>query len=788
MAYDGSIKLGIKIDTKGMELDIQKLANKYKAATAEVEKQTAKVDELKKHLNEFESGNAKIGDKGAIRLQKELDKATESAKQTQAEINALYNQLDTLQANAMKAPDTGEPMLSSAEQAQFENTNAKLDELETKLSSSRKKADELGMALKDSIGAATQAETSRTVAQLSEAETKLEGVKIKAEEAGENLKNGMTKSQTATSAASAAFEKLGGRLLSMAKKVFVFSIITKALRGVRTAITAAISSDNELQSSLNRLKAAFWTAFVPINNFVIPILKKFINWTTEAVMAVTKLFAKLSGKSFGDMINQGKDLSAKAKTSDGSNKIQKSPEEQEIENKIKAIEKENKALEKQRKAKQKAQKQDDKANKRSLADFDELSILSEDKDDEELDALDDEIDKNNEIIDQLQEQLDLVKEQQEVRKADEGVTAADFDSLGYSEGVETMLTTIMKAAGAALVAVGLILLFTGNIVWGIGFIIAGASAFGVAEAAESSGQSITDVITNFFTENAALITGLSIALLVIGIVMCCFGVVTPLSIGMIVAGAAGLVTEATLNWSYIKDTITTFFTDNAALVTVISTALLVLGVILCVTGVGIPLGIGMIVAGAAGLVTEATLNWSFLTDKIKEIWEAIKDYWNTNIAKYFTAAWWGKLFAEMCNGAISIFEKFLNFITSGIRGILNSLSKLTNAAGQVLGLNISIPQIEEISLPRLDVPGLAEGAVIPPNREFLAVLGDQKSGTNIEAPLSTIKQAVSEVMASMGGSGGSQTVVLELDGRELGRTNIRQNSREFSRTGVSLLT
>ena len=316
MAYDGSIKLGIKIDTKGMELDIQKLANKYKAATAEVEKQTAKVDELKKHLNELESGNAKIGDKGVIRLQKELDKATESAKQTQAEINALYNQLDTLQANAMKAPDTGEPMLSSAEQAQFENTNAKLDELETKLSSSRKKADELGMALKDSIGAATQAETSRTVAQLSEAETKLEGVKIKAEEAGENLKNGMAKSQTATSAASAAFEKLGGRLLSMAKKVFAFSIITKALRGVRTAITAAISSDNELQSSLNRLKAAFWTAFVPINNFVIPILKKFINWTTEAVMAVTKLFTKLSGKSFGDMINQGKDLSAKAKTSD----------------------------------------------------------------------------------------------------------------------------------------------------------------------------------------------------------------------------------------------------------------------------------------------------------------------------------------------------------------------------------------------------------------------------------------------------------------------------------------
>ena len=41
-----------------------------------------------------------------------------------------------------------------------------------------------------------------------------------------------------------------------------------------------------------------------------------------------------------------------------------------------------------------------------------------------------------------------------------------------------------------------------------------------------------------------------------------------------------------------------------------------------------------------------------------------------------------------------------------------------------------------------DIPALASGAVIPPNRKFLAVLGDQKSGTNVEAPLSTIKQAV----------------------------------------------
>ena len=55
------------------------------------------------------------------------------------------------------------------------------------------------------------------------------------------------------------------------------------------------------------------------------------------------------------------------------------------------------------------------------------------------------------------------------------------------------------------------------------------------------------------------------------------------------------------------------------------------------------------------------------------------------------------------------------------------------------------------SLPQnvLRVPALASGAVIPPNREFLAVLGDQSSGTNIEAPLSTIQEAVAAVMQDM---------------------------------------
>ena len=70
-----------------------------------------------------------------------------------------------------------------------------------------------------------------------------------------------------------------------------------------------------------------------------------------------------------------------------------------------------------------------------------------------------------------------------------------------------------------------------------------------------------------------------------------------------------------------------------------------------------------------------------------------------------------------------------------------------------------------MSVPK--IPQLAKGAVIPPNREFLALLGDQKRGTNIEAPLSTIEQAVSNVL-SKSSQTGPVTIVLQVGTQRLG--------------------
>jgi hypothetical protein len=96
-----------------------------------------------------------------------------------------------------------------------------------------------------------------------------------------------------------------------------------------------------------------------------------------------------------------------------------------------------------------------------------------------------------------------------------------------------------------------------------------------------------------------------------------------------------------------------------------------------------------------------------------------------------------------------------------------------------------------MSVPRLaleDIPALARGAVIPPNREFLAVLGDQKSGTNIEAPTSEIESAVARGIqrSGMGGGNGDHTVILQIGEQEMGRVVYRLNNQQTQRIGVRL--
>lgn len=141
---------------------------------------------------------------------------------------------------------------------------------------------------------------------------------------------------------------------------------------------------------------------------------------------------------------------------------------------------------------------------------------------------------------------------------------------------------------------------------------------------------------------------------------------------------------------------------------------------------------------------------------------------------------------SVINTMTGFVESFVNFFIRGINKVIDALNSLSidvpdwvpGVGGNSFGINI--PTIPELKLPRL-----ATGAVIPPNREFLAVLGDQTSGTNIEAPLSTIEQAVENVLSRRGY--GQEITLRLVSDRGFVRSLKLELDKESQRRGVRLV-
>ena len=141
-------------------------------------------------------------------------------------------------------------------------------------------------------------------------------------------------------------------------------------------------------------------------------------------------------------------------------------------------------------------------------------------------------------------------------------------------------------------------------------------------------------------------------------------------------------------------------------------------------------------------------------------------------------AWNGvkDVFAGIINSLSAIIETFINGAIGLINGLLGGVNKITEIAG--------IPSIPTI--PELNIPRLATGAVIPPNAPFMAMLGDQRHGTNIEAPLDTIKQAVREVVG-VGNGGGTYQFIAQIDGKTIFESVISEAQLRQSSTGRNKL-
>ena len=186
------------------------------------------------------------------------------------------------------------------------------------------------------------------------------------------------------------------------------------------------------------------------------------------------------------------------------------------------------------------------------------------------------------------------------------------------------------------------------------------------------------------------------------------------------------------------------------------------------------------------------------------VWNAIKKPFET-IASWFkdkfTAAWTavknvfssgGKVFDGIKDGILDGLKAVINALIRGInkvislpfKGINKALEKIHNI--EILGKK-PFDFIKTIDIP--EIPQLAKGAVIPPNSEFLAVLGDQKRGVNIETPLATMIDAFKAALRDMGSSDGEITInnKLVLDGKDIYSAVVRENRRNTRVTGKNAL-
>lgn len=750
---DGRIVVQAEVDAKNAQKELDKL-------TAKIDKMEA---ELKKSTGE-QSG-----------LKSQLDAAKESAKQAENALKSLRAESERLR-QITSGEVSSSPEAYIAAYGRQTEVAAQIKDQEAILKEQDK--------IVESLDGKYAKITDKVIAQTSA----LDAAKQKAGELTEQI----TSASGATERMEAAAKKVSDsmntfskRVSGLFKRVLVFSLITRALQSLRTWLGKTIMKNDEARAAVARLKAALLTLAQPILQVVIPVFVKLVNILTQVVTAIAKFFGMLSGKSWASQKSAAQGLNEEQKALEGVGSAA------------------------------------DDASK-SMASFDEINQLTDNS---------------------------ASAAGGGAGGAASTEIAPDFSNLDMAEDKLHDILGLVGAIAAGLLAWKIASLFTNDLskIWGIALAVAGAFALVYFWLdAWNNGIDLQNFL-GMLAGLAALAVGLAIAfgpiaagiaLVVGGLAMLVVGIKDVIENGFnlvntltIIAGllAAGIGISL-LTGSWIPLLIAGFL---AALVALVS-----------FTGHGEELiqGLKNIIDGFGKFFKGVfTGDMKLAVEGIKQIWEGMKQSWNA-IVNSIKDAWnmfitwlqskspllasifqtYGKFVSDVCknikdilkgvidfivgvftgdwtkawqgvteifkgiwNNIVAIIEAAINFIIDGVNLLISALNTIhfeipdwvPIIGGKSFG--ISIPLVSQVALPRL-----AEGAVIPPNREFMAVLGDQKSGTNIETPLETMVQAFKQAMNESGGR--SQTIILQLNGREFARAVYKANNEETQRVGVRL--
>ena len=671
---DGKIVFSTKIDNANVDKDLKRLEHKIRQAEESISK----------------NKNAKLPlVNQADELKSRLDKAKAKAEMLRQEMAAINSAMEPGSApgdyveayvkqsgvqDALQAQEKEVAVL----QKQWDGVNNKIDGYDAKIKMAQ-----------DSITANT----------------------AKANELSLQMTGSGAKMSAAFASARAAAARFEQRIISLGKRILVFSVIASAFRAIKNYMDQLLSKNQEYTAQLAQLKAALATAFQPIYEFILPGLMAVLRVLTSIVMIVANVLSALGGKTLGQSSKSAKALNEEA---DAIGAVGGAAKEA----------------------------------KKELAGFDEINTLG---------SPDSSGGGGGGVG---------------------GATSdfADFDTAEYKAKIDELT---MYLSGAML-ALGAILAFSGtNIPLGIGLMAAGA--IGLASVGKATWGAIDSDVKGTVQRITVL---LGAAALVLGAILAFTGIKVGLGLALIGIGAASMVGAAMINWNSMPDALKS---PLAQIVLLASAAMLALGLVLALSGINMPLGIALIAASAVGMVSVGALNWNAIQERLQTVWAGIKQWFTTHVQPKLTLSYWQSKFSTIAdalvqkirdgvNTGIALFNRFISWINEKMRLSWGDFSVLGEKV-------INAGTFQLLTLPQ--IPMLAQGAVLPANKPFLAMVGDQKNGTNVEAPLETIKQALAEVMAMYGGDG---DIVIRFEGdlAQLARVLAPVITRENKRVGPSL--
>lgn len=321
--------------------------------------------------------------------------------------------------------------------------------------------------------------------------------------------------------------------------------------------------------------------------------------------------------------------------------------------------------------------------------------------------------------------------------------AVKLDWNRLKKSLQGTLGVIVAAVSGALLALGAILTFSGaNLPLGIGLMVVGAA--GLVSVVAINWGYIKQILQG---EIGKLVNTLSKGILVIGAVLTFSGASLPLGIGLMVAGAAGWVATVVANWDTIKQKLSKTWGDIKN--NLKSAGMLALGLLLCFTGVGLPLGLGMIVESGSSLAQSREPDWNSVFKPLKSAWDAVSSWWNTSVQP--TIDNWKSKISNVFSGGIGSVFSGGTAIRSGTFGKVS------------LKANGGFVSSGELFAARESGP------------ELVGTIGGRTAVANNDQIVEAVSAGVARAVASVMGNIADRPQKIYLDGKEITSSQNRRN-------------